>query len=127
MEEENKALHRECKRLHKELRKTDRQAKEAMDRADASRRDVIEVKHALTLLVDVVSRTRLSDERLEREDKLSQGHIIQNLNDQARKMEKTWGQMQLLVENITQGNSCGKGLRSWQGFPPFRPLALWPN
>lgn len=51
--------------------------------------------------MDSMIKARLFDEWLEKGDKLSWGHIIRYLSDQARKMEKTWGQMQLLVRNIS--------------------------
>lgn len=48
----------------------------------------------------MVNRARLFDERFEREEKLNRGHIIRYLNDQVRKIEKTWTKMQLFVGNM---------------------------
>lgn len=98
-EEENKALCQECERLWMDVWKAESHANDARNRVDASRRTLIEVKDALTLPVDVVNKARLFNERLEREDKVSRGYIIRYLNDEARKMEKTWEQIKLPVEN----------------------------
>lgn len=99
-EEDNQALCREYARLWTDVWMAERELQEAKDRTVASGRALVEVKDALTLPIDVVNRARLFDERLEREDKLNQRHIIGYLNNHTRKMEKTWGQMQLLVGNI---------------------------
>lgn len=44
-----------------------------------------------------MNKARLFEEQVEKEEKLNRGHIIRYLSNQARKMEKTWAQMKLLV------------------------------
>lgn len=61
IEVENKELHRECGRLRTDIWKAERESKEAKDKADASKKALIKVKEALTLLVDLINKARLFD------------------------------------------------------------------
>lgn len=122
IEEENKALHRECKRVRTDIRKAERESKEAKDRVDASGKALIEVKEALTLWVDLINKARLFDEKLEKKDKLNRRHIIRYLNDQAQKMERTWGQIQFVVKNLVLGGLVQQGTETQVGVTSFPAL-----
>lgn len=80
-EEENKALRRQCDRLGMEIRKTEKELEEAKNRVMASKQALHEVKDNLALPLDVINKARLFEERLEKEEKLSRGHIIRYLGD----------------------------------------------
>lgn len=85
-EEENKSLRRTCDRLQSHIRKTENELQESKDWAVVSGEALREIKAALSLPVDVVNKARLFDEQLEKEERLSQGHIIRFFGDQARKI-----------------------------------------
>lgn len=69
-----------------------------------------EVKETVSLPLDVLNKARLFEEQLEKEEKLSRGHIIRYLGDQARKMERTWGHMQLLVKTLLPEGLVQQGI-----------------
>ena len=66
-------------------------------------RALTEVRSALNFPADTVNRALLYTKNLERDEKLNRAQIIRFLLDHSRKMEKTWGKMQELANNMASG------------------------
>ena len=99
MKDEVNKLKFELMDLRTEIRKAEQAKKEAEDRATESAKALAGVRQFLVHPIDVVNKARLFDAKLDKEEKLSRANVIRFLNDQARKMERTWEQMQTLVAN----------------------------
>lgn len=125
-EEENKSLHQACDRLRSDVQKVECELQEAKDRAVISREALMEIKEALSLLIDVVNKAKLFNEQMEKQEKLNRGHIIRYLSDQARKMEKTCRQMQLMVGSLVPKGSVQEGTQT-QTRDPSLPICSCPT
>ena len=87
--------------LMREQQKLARAKQQAAEqKADASARALTEVRTALSFPVDVVNRSLLFTNFLEKEGKINRPQIIRFLLDHARNMERTWDNMQTLVSNM---------------------------
>ena len=91
-------LIQEKEALQEQLKVQEERAREATGRAAASAKAIVNVREALALLADDVNKTRLFDERLGREERLSRNKIIRFLVDQASSMEQTLEEMRTLAE-----------------------------
>ena len=98
----NAKLRSQLEKAETALEEAHRTTREAQERAKASRRALTEVCTALGFPVDIVNRAFLYTENLERDEKLNRAQIIRFLLNHNRKMEKTWGKMQELVNNMAQ-------------------------
>jgi hypothetical protein len=65
-------------------------------------RSLLQVKEALAIPADVVSKAKLYDARLEKDGHVSSSKVIRFISDYSQQLNETYGNMQLLLSRATQ-------------------------
>ena len=100
LREQQNTINATVQRMREQTDLARRECAAAELQAEDFARALADVRDALNFPVDIVNRSLLFTNFLEKDGKINRAQIIRFLMDHAQKMEATWDKVQVLVSNV---------------------------